>query len=389
MSVAGYLEAVERFYRRYVAFPSEHEVVAVTLWTAHAWLVESFDVSPILAVTSAEMRSGKTRVLDCAELLVPEPRRMVMPSEAVFYTVAAQRPRPTILLDEVDALFGPRPSERTEGIRAVLNSGNRAGTPVLRVSMEGRRRAVEELDTYGPKVVAGIGELPATVADRSIPVRMRRRASDEPVARFRLKRARAEAEAIDVPDWDAVAVVADVADVPEGISDRAADGWEPLLAVADAAGGMWPARARRAALALSAEASTPVTVGIQLLADVKDVFGDAPYLTTQGLLERLHAVESGQWADWYGKPLTAKELSKLLAPYGAKPMYRRPATGSDAIRAYWRQDLEDPWRRYVPSPAPATSATSATSATDDGPEDADPDLTGLAQQAFGGPWAAA
>lgn len=375
MTLADYLDDVERFLCRYVAFPSEHEPVAVTLWVAHSWLVERFDVSPILAVTSAEMRSGKTRVLDCCELLVAEPRRMVLPSEAVFYTVAAQRPRPTILLDEVDAIFGTRPSERTEGIRAVLNSGNRAGTPVLRVSMEGKRRAVEELDVYGAKCVAGIGELPSTVADRSIPIRMRRRASDEPVARFRLKHARSQAEAIEVPEWDAVAVVADVADVPEGISDRAADGWEPLLAIAEAAGDVWATRARKAALALCSETASPVTVGIQLLTDVRDVFGVADYLSTQDLLERLHALESGQWADWYGKPLTAKELAKLLRPYGANPMYRRPATGTDAIRAYWRRDLEDPWRRYVALPAPATSATSATdehepSLFDDYPESA-------------------
>ncbi len=108
-TLADFLDDIEAFYRRYVVFPSEHESTAVALWTAHAWLVDRFDVSPILAVTSAEMRSGKTRVLDCAELLVPNPRRMVLPSEAVFYTVVAQRPRTTILLDEVDAIFGPRP----------------------------------------------------------------------------------------------------------------------------------------------------------------------------------------------------------------------------------------------------------------------------------------
>lgn len=361
-ALAPYLDDVERFYRRYVAFPSEHEPVAVALWTAHAWLVGRFDVSPILAVTSAEMRSGKTKVLDCAELLVPEPRRMVMPSEAVFYTVASREPRPTILLDEVDALFGPRPSERTEGIRAVLNSGNRAGTPVLRVRLEGKRREVEELDVYGPKVVAGIGVLPPTVADRSIPIRMRRRASDEPVARFRFKRAKAEAEAIDLPDWASVTLEADVTDVPDRISDRAADGWEPLLAIADAAGGTWPARARSAAIALCGIDETPISVGIQLLADIKAVMGSESYVSTQSLLERLCALDSGTWADWYGKPLTAKELAKLLKPYGVKPTLSRPVAGGDPVRGYAAQDLRDPWHRYVPSP---TAVTPDTSDTDD------------------------
>ena len=347
--LAVFLADVERFYKRYVVFPSEHESCAVTLWTAHAWLVDRFDVSPILAVTSAEMRSGKTRVLDCAELLVPNPRRMVLPSEAVFYTVVAQRPRTTILLDEVDAIFGPRPTERTEGIRAVLNSGNRQGTPVLRVRLDGRRREVEELDVFGPKIVAGIGDLPATVADRSITIRMRRRALNEPAARFRDRRARAEASAITLPDWDSVPLVPDVPDVPEAMSDRAADGWEPLLAIADAAGDQWPARARSAAVSLSSDEAAPTSIGIRLLADIKDVMGKKDYLTTRALLDLLHGIEAAPWSEWYGSPLTARELAKLLLPYRIAPVQRRiPHTQGDPVRAYWSQDFKDAWNRYVP-----------------------------------------
>ncbi len=114
--LADYLAAVSGFVRTYVAFPSEHEPVAIALWVAHAHIVERFDTSPILAVTSAEMRSGKTRVLDCLELLVPRPYRVVTPSEAVVYTVLSQRPRPTLLLDEADAIFGPRTAERYEEV---------------------------------------------------------------------------------------------------------------------------------------------------------------------------------------------------------------------------------------------------------------------------------
>lgn len=76
------------------------------------------------------------------EVLVPSPFRVVIPSEAVVYTVLSQRPRPTLLLDEADAIFGPRTAERYEGVRAVLNSGNRTGTPVLRVKLDGKRREV-------------------------------------------------------------------------------------------------------------------------------------------------------------------------------------------------------------------------------------------------------
>ena len=46
-------------------------------------------------------------------------------------------------------------------------------------------------------------------------------------------------------------------DMPLGIEDRNADVWEPLLAIAEAAGGDWPQRAREAAIALVGAAWSP------------------------------------------------------------------------------------------------------------------------------------
>ncbi len=64
-------------------------------------------------------------------------------------------------------------------------------------------------------------------------------------------------------------------DMPDGIEDRNADVWEPLLAVADLAGGDWPKRARVAAVTLvTAAADQKQRLGIQLLADLRTVFGD-------------------------------------------------------------------------------------------------------------------
>lgn len=342
MALPRFLDAVHAFLRRYVAFPSEHEPVAVALWIAHAHLVDRFEVSPLLAITSAEMRSGKTRLLDCLEVLVPTPFRVVIPSEAVVYTVLSQRPRPTLLLDEADAIFGPKTVERYEGLRAILNSGNRVGTPVLRVKLEGRKREVEAFDVFGPKAVAGIGDLPATVADRSVPIRMRRRAPGEAVARFRQRIARAEAEPI-VLDRD-VPLDADVP-VPDVLPDRAADSWEVLLSIADAAGGSWPVMGRLAAVALSGEDEAPISLGMRLLADVRDVFGEVDHLTTPAMLEGLHRMADAPWGDWYGSPLTARGLAKLLAPYRVGPTQRR--VRGEKSRGYFRVDFADAWARYA------------------------------------------
>jgi hypothetical protein len=358
--VAIALDRTVEFLRRYVVFPSEHEPVAVALWVVQSHLVERFETSPILAVTSAEKRSGKTLLLDSLELLVPNPFRAIIPSEAVTYTVLSQRPRRTMLLDEADAIFGPRTAERYEGLRAILNAGNRRGTPVLRVKLEGRRREIDEFDVFGPKAIAGIGKLPDTVTDRAIPIRMKRRARGETVERFR--RRTAEQVAIPIREWleslTNVTLVTDVP-VPEALHDRAADGWEPLLSIADSAGGDWSARARLAAVALSAEDAVDLSIGIRLLADIRDAFDGLDHLPTADLLSYLHDLEDAPWSEWYGKPLSARGLAKLLEPYAVFPQLKRDAAGK-VVRGYFRVDLDDVWQRYLPARGTDTSVTSVT-----------------------------
>lgn len=369
MALADYLEQVLAFMCRYVAFPSEHEPVTVALWVAHAWFVDHFETSPILAVTSPEMRSGKTRTLDCIELLVPRPFRVVTPSEAVVYTVLSQQPRPTFMLDEADAIFGTRSSERYEGVRAILNSGNRKGTPVLRVRLEGHNRAVEAFDVFGPKAIAGIGKLPDTVSDRSIPIRLKRRAPHEWVAKFRSRAATAEANPFRRPPNVSLPPPAEVL-IPEELHDRAADGWEALLTMADTAGADWPARARAAAVALSSHEEQTVSHGARLLTDVRAVFGDLKTVQTTDLLIALHNMSP--WSEWNGKPLTSTGLAKLLEPYGIYPAQRR--VDGRVQRGYWRVDFEDAWLRYAAPPG--TPGTAGTPVTWDDPEDIDLSLFG-------------
>jgi hypothetical protein len=70
---APILAAVEAFLRRFVAYPSDHAAVAVTLWAAHTHVVDRFESSPRLACLSPEPGSGKTRNLEVLDLLVPRP----------------------------------------------------------------------------------------------------------------------------------------------------------------------------------------------------------------------------------------------------------------------------------------------------------------------------
>src|SRR5207253_2536029 len=117
-------------------------------------------------------------------LLVREPWHTNSTSEAAMFRKIA-KDAPTLLLDEIDAVFGSS-SERTEPLRAILNSGNRRGVTVTRCV--GKDHEVADFSVFCPKVLAGIDKgrrVPETIRDRSISIAMRRRHSGENVARFR------------------------------------------------------------------------------------------------------------------------------------------------------------------------------------------------------------
>jgi hypothetical protein len=132
------------------------------------------------------------------------------------------------------------------------------------------------------------------------------------------------------------------------LEDRAADTWEPLIAVADLAGGDWPARARTAATTMTAaeaQQEEDTSAGVRLLGDLREVFdhADAEALYTGSILEALHKLDDSPWGDWYGHPLATRDLAKLLRPYqvGSKNV-REHGTGAPR-KGYTRADLHDAW----------------------------------------------
>jgi hypothetical protein len=139
------------------------------------------------------------------------------------------------------------------------------------------------------------------------------------------------------------------------LEDRAADTWEPLIAIADLAGGDWPASARTAATTMTAaeaQHEEDTSASVRLLGDLREVFAgdDALYSTT--ILDRLHKLEDGPWADWYGRPLTTRDLAKLLRPYDVRARNLREHGTGAPRKGYTRHDLHEPWARYLPLPPP-------------------------------------
>jgi len=371
------LDRVEAFLRRFVAFPSEHCLVAATLWAAHTHVVSAFESTPRLALLSPEPGSGKSRVLEVLELLVPRPLHAINATPAaLFRKVSDEAGPPTILFDEVDTLFGPKAKDN-EDVRGMLNAGHRRGATALRCVVKGKTIDVEEFPAFCAVALAGLGDLPDTLMTRSVVIRMRRRGPGEQVEAFRHRIHRTEAEPIreELERW-ADSVRDDLQHAwpkfPDGIEDRAADVWEALLAVADVADGDWPDRARVAAVALVALAGDrPQTLGLQLLSDLRTSFNyvGAHLLSSDALLEQLCALDESPWADLRGKPLDARGLARMLRKYDVTPKVIR--VGNSTPRGYDRADLEDVWARYLPT-SPPGSATSATAQQGAGVEDPDP-----------------
>lgn len=371
---AALLDEVERFHRRFNVFPREAAYVAVALWDAHAHLLDAFDGTARIAFLSPEPGSGKSRALEIIETLTPRAATTVNASaNALFRLVEAPEGTPTLLFDEIDTVFGPKAGGNEE-VRGFLNSGYRRGGKSLRCVGDGSNQNAAWFSSFCAVAMAGLGSLPDTILTRSVIIRMRKRAPNETVEPYRRRTHEKQGNALrdQLAKW-ADTVREQVADawpeMPEGVSDRPADVWEPLLAVADAAGGDWPKRARAACLELvcAANENDEASFGIRLLTDLRDaVFCGADRMPTAVILECLLGMDDGPWADLDDKPLNSRSLAKLLGQYmtvGNKPIKPRGIrTPSGFPKGYYAEDLADAWTRYCPPP-PGESATSATSAT--------------------------
>lgn len=350
------LDEIEEFLRRFVAYPSEAAVTAHVLWIAHAHLIECFENTPRLAFLSPEPGSGKSRALEVTEPLVPRPVVTVNSTPSyVFRKISDDAGTPTLLFDEVDAVFGAKPSDSAEQLRGLINSGYRRGAVAGRSVIRGKEVLTEELPSFCAVAMAGLNQLPDTIMTRSVVVRMQRRKPTEVVMPYRRRVFRDETERLyaRISAW-AVSVVTEVTDswptLPEGIEDRDADVWEPLISVADAAGGYWSERARNAAVFMVRQSKeTPATLGIRLLADIQRVMEGRDRIWTDDLLTELRAIETAPWASIKGMPIDSRFLARTLTKYGI-PTNNTIKVGGHAVKGYLRSHFHDAWERYVPSP---------------------------------------
>ena len=139
-------------------------------------------------------------------------------------------------------------------------------------------------------------------------------------------------------------------EIPDELGDRAGDCAEPLLAIADLAGGNWPVLARKSLVALQGGRSIEdESASTRLLADVRAVFGDRERVSSRELLKGLHELEEAPWGDWFSKPLSAAKLNRLLHDFSihSGDVWVEVDGERKSLKGFKREQFEDAWARYL------------------------------------------
>ena len=320
------------------------------LWILHAHALDAFDFSPFLAIVSPEKRCGKTANLELTGSMVPRPLfASNITAPALFRAV--EKYAPTLLIDEADTFIGG-----SDELRGVLNSGHRRKSAFV-IRCVGDNSEPKLFKTWSPKIVARIGELPDTLADRSITIRMVRKSPTDKTERLRLDRLEEKLQELckQAAKWandNIEALRASDPLMPEALNDRAADSWRPLIAIADCVGGTWPQDAREAAKTLSGiAAGEESSVRVRLLTDIKSIFESdhRDAISSVDLASALSKMEDRKWGEWKkGKPITPIQVAGLLKPFKIAP--RQVWINQANYRGYALEDFADAFTRYIPSP---------------------------------------
>jgi putative DNA primase/helicase len=361
---ADLLDELVTTIRRFSILP-EYGAEAAALWIVHAHALDAFQVSPFLTLTSPERRCGKTNTLTILLQLAPRGAAVSNITGPALFRVI-EKFQPTLGLDEAETYVGPE----NEQLRGILDSGHTRMTAcVWRCVGDDKEAAL--FSTWCPKIVGLIGHLAPTLEDRSIVLHLKRKTRAERVDRLRLDRlGEFEPLCSRCARWtkDNLELLREAdPETPQEIeNDRALDNWRPLLAIADAVGEAWPARARKAARALSGAADNE-SVRVLLLEDLRALFIErgVERLKTSDIIEHLATLEVHPWAEWKrGKPLSPTGMARLLKPFGITPDKWRDG---ETIRGYKLDQFTETFARYL-GDQNATPATTVKSK--DNPENA-------------------
>lgn len=350
IDVALLLNEISDTIRRYVILNPE-QADAIALWVSHTYIIDNIDISPLLLIDSPERGCGKTLL---ETVLVAISYRSLAASHAspsaLFRSVELWKP--TIFFDEADTFFRDH-----FDLHNMINAGYKRGSFVLRSEAAGDSFTPRKFPVFSTKCIAGISlgkHLPDSTMSRGILIKMRRKLPHEKVERLR----HADRSVLGEIACKLTRFAQDYSQqiglarpvLPDELSDRDQDNWEPLFAIAECAGPEWLQRATDAALKLSSTNEASVSIGNQLLADIQYIFESGEYsrkISTTELISALTKDEEGPWKTYNrGKEITPRQLAKLLGEYGIKSKTVRIKQGYTP-KGYDADQFADAFARYL------------------------------------------
>jgi len=284
---------------------------------------------------------------------------------------------------EVDAYL-----DQAEELRGLLNAGHKRGACAYRCDGEGN--AVRAFKAFAPAVLAGIGALPGTLADRSISILLVEAEPGEIPTRFDVHRIEIETDLCrKLARWtedNFAALQACDPVLPATAFNRLADNWRPLFAIAQTAGGDWPRLALDAFTRLSTKAplaapesngdgngAGPITNGVRtlgrksrsigtasltktkdevldltLLADIRQIFvqSGSTRMSSKELLAALCALRDGHWHSAFCTPRSGFHwLARQLSGFGIASHTMR--IGGQRSKGYELADFEGAFSRFL------------------------------------------
>lgn len=338
------LTEISQTIRRFIICSPE-TANAATLWIAMTWFMEVIQIAPLAVITAPEKRCGKSQLLSLIGRLVNKPLAAAnITPAALFRSIDAWHP--TLLIDEADTFM-----RENEELRGIINCGHtRDSAQIIRVV--GENFTPTAFNVWGAKALSGIGHLSDTIMDRAIILELKRKLENEKCERLRhanpclFQTLTAKLARFSKDYAEKVQQIRP--ELPDVLHDRAQDNWEPLLAIADIAGGDWPQLARKAAVMISGDCQQSRSMGIELLSDIQEMFETKNFnkITSADLIKALCEDEEKPWASYNrGFPIKPRQIAHRLKEFGILSNTIR--IGVVTAKGYLKSQFEDAFVRYL------------------------------------------
>ena len=270
MDGARLLNQSFRFIGGLGVWPDDHSKVAASLYAASTHGKDPkthlpvFPYRPRFFFTSDEGGSGKTRLNKATALICHDPVSLIESSKAGF--IGMIRKYRTVIVTELDNWVGPT-GRRNSWLLGIGNAGYEPG----HVHTHKESGQEVEIDLFGDmmldglaKVIYNTGNNLTTFVSRAVIVWVRRAPEGYRAPRITKQvRAFADDGKMRLAAWMQQEIEDGLEDDEPDMSglpgNRPGALWEPLIMVADRAGGEWPELAREACLHLESPAGKTAT----------------------------------------------------------------------------------------------------------------------------------